>query len=46
MGRLNVGDVIEVSVEGVGTLVNQVADEEDAAAPVLEAEAGGEDAAG
>jgi 2-keto-4-pentenoate hydratase/2-oxohepta-3-ene-1,7-dioic acid hydratase in catechol pathway len=37
VGRLNVGDVIEVSIEGIGTLVNQVADEEDAAAPVLEA---------
>ena len=38
VGKLNVGDVIEVSVEGVGTLVNQVADEEDAAAPVLDAD--------
>ena len=37
VGRLEVGDVIEVSVEGVGTLVNQVAAEEDAAAPVSDA---------
>lgn len=43
VGRLEVGDVIEVSVEGVGTLVNQVAAEEDAAAPVHEAGAGAEE---
>ncbi len=37
VGKLEVGDVIEVSVEGIGTLVNQVAAEDDAAAPVREA---------
>ena len=34
VGPLQVGDTIEVSVEGIGTLVNQVAAEEEAGAPV------------
>ncbi len=37
VGRLQVGDTIEVSVEGIGTLVNQVAAEDDAMPPVGDA---------
>ncbi|HEX7001666.1 MAG TPA: fumarylacetoacetate hydrolase family protein [Trueperaceae bacterium] len=37
VGRLEVGDTIEVSVEGIGTLVNQVAAEDDALPPVGDA---------
>lgn len=34
VGPLQVGDTIEVTVEGIGTLVNQVAAEEEAGSPV------------
>lgn len=34
VGKLQVGDTIEVSVEGIGTLINQVAAEDDAMPPV------------
>lgn len=37
VGRLEVGDTIEVTVEGIGTLTNQVAHERDARSALLEA---------